>query len=408
MKKLLLILLFPVFIFADWSPSGLSGSTISMIAIDPSNNNIVYAVSNYLYKTSDAGISWVQVGGGTIYYVYDIEIKSDGTVYVTCPGGLYKSADGGLTWSLLNGALAGRIALTSTNTIIATSNLYSTVLMISTDGGSLWGTKALPDSSYDLKCHGSTIYATYFHICAKSTDMGTTFITIGNDSMPGFPAHLHYGKMAFAGNNIFIANSEDMDGSSLGIYFYDAGSGLWYERNTGLLNRMTTSITYTEQSELYVGTTGGGVLKSVNNGSSWTQEITGLTDYNINALDSCASAVYAGTNSGIFKLTLSGTTQSQGASITLKPINNVFNPDKTETCTINWSLTVDATASLYIYNLKGELVNTFVNGDSKVAGSYQSIWDGKDSNGSVVSSGIYLVYLKAGGKSTWKKIAIVR
>ncbi|MCK4654382.1 MAG: SBBP repeat-containing protein [Candidatus Cloacimonetes bacterium] len=63
---------------------------------------------------------------------------------------------------------------------------------------------------------------------------------------------------------------------------------------------------------------------------------------------------------------------------------NPFNP----TTTINYQLPEDSKVKLSIYNIKGQKVKILVN---KIlpAGEHSIIWDGKDSNGNRVSSGIY-------------------
>ncbi len=52
--------------------------------------------------------------------------------------------------------------------------------------------------------------------------------------------------------------------------------------------------------------------------------------------------------------------------------------------------------SLKVYNIMGEEVKTLVDGEQK-AGSYQVVWDGKDSGGKPVASGIYFCRLKVLG-----------
>jgi len=341
MKKFLLLFFVPFFVFADWTPSGLSGTTVKIIAVDPSNENIIYAdCYSYLYKSTDAGASWTQLGAGTIASVNDVKVKSDGTVYMTgyinSIIGLYRSTNGGTTWTLLNGSFSGKIALASTNTILVMSSTSSGTLMKSTDGGSLWSSINLPSSPvYDLKCAGSTLYATYWHGCVKSNDLGTTLITIGADSVGGFPTHLHYGKIAITGSNIFITNVDSTGfytDATQGIFFYDSTSGLWFDKSSGLLNKLATSVSFISPNILYVGTTGGGISKSINSGVSWTQDVAGLTDYNINVFETSSSAIYAGTNSGIFKTVLSNALPpAPENTITVKPINNLFNPEKSET-----------------------------------------------------------------------------
>jgi len=62
---------------------------------------------------------------------------------------------------------------------------------------------------------------------------------------------------------------------------------------------------------------------------------------------------------------------------------------------------------LQIYNLEGELIRTLVD-KPEPPGYYIVPWDGKDSRGNQVSSGVYLYQLKAGNYSSTRKVLVLR
>ena len=62
---------------------------------------------------------------------------------------------------------------------------------------------------------------------------------------------------------------------------------------------------------------------------------------------------------------------------------------------------------LAIFNLTGQRVKTLVEGP-KAAGSYRAVWDGRDSNGGPVASGLYLCRLQVGQKQRTNKMLLVR
>ncbi|HDY88787.1 MAG TPA: T9SS type A sorting domain-containing protein, partial [bacterium] len=70
---------------------------------------------------------------------------------------------------------------------------------------------------------------------------------------------------------------------------------------------------------------------------------------------------------------------------------NPFNP----TTTIEFTLPASGFTSLIIYNVMGQKVRELV-ADRMQAGIHSVLWDGKDDNGNVVSSGIYLSRLISG------------
>jgi hypothetical protein len=82
---------------------------------------------------------------------------------------------------------------------------------------------------------------------------------------------------------------------------------------------------------------------------------------------------------------------------------NPFNPSTT----ISYSVPTDAEVSLTIYNARGQLVNTLVS-EHKTKGNYQVVWQGRDSNGSSVASGLYFTRLVTGGKSISNKMLLMK
>jgi hypothetical protein len=80
---------------------------------------------------------------------------------------------------------------------------------------------------------------------------------------------------------------------------------------------------------------------------------------------------------------------------------NPFNPNTT----VAFYLPQPGLSTLQIFNLKGQLVKTLVQGDL-TAGDHQITWDGRDSSGMDVSSGIYFYRLKSSGKSLERKMVL--
>lgn len=67
---------------------------------------------------------------------------------------------------------------------------------------------------------------------------------------------------------------------------------------------------------------------------------------------------------------------------------NPFNPETT----IRFQLNFNQPVNLSIMNIKGQRVRTLIN-DYREAGEYRYIWDGKDDNGNLLPSGIYIYSL---------------
>ena len=83
---------------------------------------------------------------------------------------------------------------------------------------------------------------------------------------------------------------------------------------------------------------------------------------------------------------------------------NPFNP----TTTIQYSLPLAAKVSLKIYNLRGEEIATLIGGEYQPAGHHTVMWNGKDKNGQLVSTGIYIYQLRTDEFTAMKKMAFVK
>ncbi|MEN3038427.1 MAG: family 10 glycosylhydrolase [Candidatus Kryptonium sp.] len=85
---------------------------------------------------------------------------------------------------------------------------------------------------------------------------------------------------------------------------------------------------------------------------------------------------------------------------------NYPNPFNIET-TIEFDVPFDSWISLKVYNLLGQEVKTLVEG-LKGAGKHKVVWDGKDDNGQIVTSGVYFCRLVAGTFNKSIKMVLVK
>jgi flagellar hook assembly protein FlgD len=82
---------------------------------------------------------------------------------------------------------------------------------------------------------------------------------------------------------------------------------------------------------------------------------------------------------------------------------NPFNP----ATMIEFSLPRKGQVELSIYNLLGQRVRVLMD-ESKPAGMYSAVWDGRDANGREVASGIYFYRLRAGENLATKKMLLLK
>ncbi|MFC1490773.1 Ig-like domain-containing protein, partial [Candidatus Latescibacterota bacterium] len=82
---------------------------------------------------------------------------------------------------------------------------------------------------------------------------------------------------------------------------------------------------------------------------------------------------------------------------------NPFNP----VTTITYALPVTSHVSITLYSILGQTVKTLVE-EEKIPGYYNVIWDGRDENGGIVSSGLYIYQIQAGNFRQSKKLMFMK
>jgi hypothetical protein len=85
-----------------------------------------------------------------------------------------------------------------------------------------------------------------------------------------------------------------------------------------------------------------------------------------------------------------------------KVLPNHPNPFHTATIIPIESKDIHSPMTVSVYNLKGQLVSTIFSGIPNAKASY--IWDGRDTNGKAVSSGVYLLKVHQAGKTNTAKM----
>ena len=79
----------------------------------------------------------------------------------------------------------------------------------------------------------------------------------------------------------------------------------------------------------------------------------------------------------------------------------------TSAATISYELPEMAKVDLRVYNILGQEVRTLIS-STQSPGRKSTIWDGRDSQGQLVGSGVYLCTLKVGSDVETKKMMLLR
>lgn len=96
----------------------------------------------------------------------------------------------------------------------------------------------------------------------------------------------------------------------------------------------------------------------------------------------------------------------QGGPVNFDLTDNLFNPALGETTTVDYSV-LPGHVLVRVYTLRGVPVKTLVD-SGHAAGAYTTTWDGRNENGEIVASGIYLVRVQADRLDEILKAAVVK
>ena len=110
----------------------------------------------------------------------------------------------------------------------------------------------------------------------------------------------------------------------------------------------------------------------------------------------------------MFRLYAYDATDSSDEIVSAKRLSasNYPNPFNPETI-ISMYIPNDGFASLKIYNTKGQLVKTLLNGEV-TSGARSFTWTGSDDSGNSVASGLYFYKLQSGNKSITNKMLLIK
>ncbi len=121
------------------SDVGLGSDRVIQLAVDPTDEDTLYAVGGTVFKSTDGGLNWRKVNRGLEDIVLNgisLPSGSPGVLYAAADAGIYRSGDSAETWQRLSGIEARAMAVDPGNPQIlyaAGDSVYK-----STDEGLNW------------------------------------------------------------------------------------------------------------------------------------------------------------------------------------------------------------------------------------------------------------------------------
>lgn len=301
-----------------WQQSLSGTGDVWSIATGP-GGLVFAATASGVYRSTDAGATWTLVGFSSsgasavginpaTSFVY--AGLSDGGGPIGLPGpfgggpsGLYVSTDNGATWGyVLGNPGAFGVAFTSSGSVLVASSGPTGAnggLFLSADNGANW---AYADCCYPrafaLTSNGN-IYAGDMSVSfwagevptggiSRSTNSGASWAQVGLANTPV------YGLAAAPNDHLFAGTA------STGVF--RSTDGITWAQVNGSFTSPVTSLSANSIGVVFAGGFGGGVVASSDDGATWTQLNTGLTDIRVEALAVSRSGyIFAGTPSGVFR-----------------------------------------------------------------------------------------------------------
>jgi photosystem II stability/assembly factor-like uncharacterized protein len=222
-----------------WTAKTIAGATpfgnCGVLAVDPTNPNVIYAVASYstagpdgpyhsdLYKSSDGGDSWQIVLSNAYVQTIVIDGTNPSRIYAGMTGSIYRSLDGGQSW-IKNSGLAGaqRLVIDRNNPQILYSGSNGSFYK-SVNAGQAW---TLFSEALEGACTGLTVFESQILYASRvgifrSENGGTTW----NASITGMSALnvLAFSVAPSSPNSIYAA-AEVQQGFCLMYKSLDAGS----------------------------------------------------------------------------------------------------------------------------------------------------------------------------------------
>ncbi len=306
------------------------GRDAFVAGLGPAGTNLV--LSTYLGGTADDAAYRLAISSAGEVYVVGTE--SSGSIYTSdnfpvtpgplFPGGVYQSADAGSTWAPFTAGLLHPELLSLAADPAAANVLYAGTshgVARSADGGATWDPRISAVRTYDGAApqvgvghvfalaadslRSGIVYAGTADGVYKSTNYGTNWVL--------YSSNLHYVVLSLAvdpqqSSNVYAGTSGGgVFRSSNGGISWAAGSGFGSSGAPSHVNQI--AIDPGTPSSLYAATDGG-IFKSVNRGSSWFVSSGGMTNFPVYGVvlePQNPQTLYAQADGELYKSTTGGT-----------------------------------------------------------------------------------------------------
>jgi hypothetical protein len=265
------------------------------------------SVGTGVWKTLNAGVSWVDVSAGLPKpYARAIE-GLGGFIFVACDTGVYSSNNQGASWVAADNLLPNFTVVTEL--IVHQGELFAALfygsgnieLFKTNNNGLSWTfTGAIFSFSTTLNrlySDGNTLWASTTSGVYKSTDGGVTF-NLASNNIP-FSASIN--SISAKGDTAYCATSN-------GTYYTFNGGQMWTPLTiNGLSNPLYSYNSIIVGNKIYLGINNNGVYSATLGQNNWTPFGSGFNNFNlIWSFTADAINLFSATTEGIFGCPIPG------------------------------------------------------------------------------------------------------
>ena len=249
-----------------WTPHGFQRNWVSLAASADGTKLVAAALNDFLYTSSDSGLTWTARLTDTLRSWNAVASSSDGSklVAVVNGGQIYTSADSGVTWTARAFTASWKaVASSADGTRLVAALSGPNPIYTSADSGTTWtpqaGSGSPLVSALASSADGTRLFAaTFLSQVLFSGDAGVT-----------------WQPYAVAGSLNSLASSADgtklVDTGNFGFIYTSADSGTtWTARLNDAARNWFAVASSSDGSSLIAAVYGGQIYTSTDAGVSWT------------------------------------------------------------------------------------------------------------------------------------------
>ena len=270
---------------SDWAQVGVGipGARLNSLRTDPNDSSVLLATTNNgpAYRSTDGGVNFSALGGGTLPPVSGLDIVVDpadsSNLYVGTSQGIYKSTDTGASFApITDNSIQGEALVfdpSSPGKLYALTQFVDDPLRFSTDGGSSWTpVSSFPDRTASLLATSPASPATRIvgstRGLLRSLDGDATWALI-DDRRIGTTCNGPLAADPVAAQTVYCS------AGAVGLFKSVNGGESWSAINNGLdldgSNGIFGVVVDPQTPQTLYATLNFDVLRSLDGGLSWTQ-----------------------------------------------------------------------------------------------------------------------------------------